>query len=494
MSRFSPSYLKQVKNDILSGTTVSLALVPEAIAFAFVAGVAPLIGLYAAFMICIITAVLGGRPGMISGATGSMAVVMVSLVAGHGVQYLFAAVVLTGLIQVLVGVFKLGKLVRMLPQSVMLGFVNGLAIVIFLSQLHQFKININGVSHWIVGTPLIIMLALVLLTMAIVYFLPKVTRAIPSALAAIGAVTLIAYFFHIDTRTVSDLANTAGGLPHFSIPHIPLNWQTLKIIFPYSLILAIIGLTESLMTLTLIDEKTRTRGNTNRECVGQGVANVATGFFGGMGGCAMIGQSMINIESGGRGRLSGIVAGVCLLLIILVASKLIAIIPLAALVGVMFMVVINTFEWSSFRVIGKIPKTDAIVLVLVSAVTVATDLAIGVICGVIVSALAYAWQSAKHINIRSEIDADGIKKYALKGGLFFASSTEFKQAFSYEQDPQHIIVDFDHAKVYDHSALDAIQSMISRYQQVGKKLKIINLSDECRIKLSKLIDGEGVFA
>ncbi len=493
MSFFSLDRLTQAKNDILSGTTVSLALVPEAIAFSFVAGVDPLIGLYAAFIICLITAIIGGRPGMISGATGSMAVVMVSLVATHGVQYLFATIVLTGAFQIIVGLFKLGKFVRMLPQSVMLGFVNGLAIVIFLSQLHQFKVNVNGVSHWVVGTPLTIMLALVLLTMAIVYFLPKFTRMIPAALAAIGTVTLITYFFHLDTRTVSDLANTAGGLPHFHIPMVPIDWETIKIILPYALILAVIGLTESLMTLSLIDEKTNTRGNTNKECVGQGVANVVTGFFGGMGGCAMIGQSMINIESGGRTRLSGIVAGVCLLLIILVASKLIAVIPLAALVGVMLMVVINTFEWSSFRILNKIPKTDAVVLVLVSTVTVFTDLAIGVLCGVIVSALAYAWESAKHIKVKSMIDADGVKQYYVHGGIFFASIKEFKESFDYDNDPQNITVDFDHAKVYDHSALDAIHNMIEHYIKSGKTLRIVNLSKECRAKLIKMDNLKGVF-
>ncbi len=481
------SGLLKSKNDILSGLTVSLALVPEAIAFSFVAGVDPLVGLYAAFIICFITAVIGGRPGMISGATGSMAVVMVSLVAAHGVQYLFAAIVLTGLIQMIIGLLRLGKLVRMLPQSVMLGFVNGLAIVIFISQLHQFKIlGTDGSLHWLTGAPLLIMLALVVLTMAIVYFLPKLTKAIPSSLAAILTITLLTHFAHLDTRTVSDLASTAGSLPHFHIPTVPLNWATLKVILPYAVILAIIGLTESLMTLSLIDEITDTRGNGNKECVGQGVANVVTGFFGGMGGCAMIGQSMINVSSGGRGRLSGITAGICLLLIILVASKLIAVIPLAALVGVMFMVVINTFEWSSLRIINKIPRTDALVVVLVSAVTVFTDLAIGVLTGVIISALAYAWQSAKHIHVEDESFNDGSKIYRIKGALFFASMTEFKAAFDPKNDPYSVTMDFQHAKVYDHSALEAIHTLAENYSKAGKQLALKNLSQDCHDKLNKV--------
>ena len=480
---FFPGW-RQAQKDTLSGLTVSLALVPEAIAFAFVAGVAPLVGLYAAFIICLLTAFIGGRPGMISGATGSMAVVIVALVSKYGIEYLFATIVLTGIIQILVGTFRLGKLVRMLPQSVMYGFVNGLAIVILISQLGQFKIHNASGSHWLQGTSLILMLGLVALTMAIVYFLPKLTRVIPSSLAAIGGVTLLCYFLHIDTRTVSDLASTAGGFPSFHIPTIHINWHTLKVIIPYAVILAIIGLTESLMTLTLIDEMTATRGNTNKECVGQGVANVVTGFFGGMGGCAMIGQSMINVNSGGRSRLSGIVAGACLLLIILVASKLIAVIPLAALVGVMFMVVLNTFEWSSFRIMHKIPKTDALVIIVVSLVTVFTDLAIGVICGVVIASLSYAWQSAKHIDIEAEVTAEG-KKFKVRGALFFASMSKFKESFNPAADPDKIIIDFEHARVYDHSALDVLQSIVDKYAQYNKSVNLLNLSRDCQQKLNK---------
>ena len=419
------------KNDLLSGLTVALALVPEAVAFAFVAGVAPLVGLYAAFMVGLITACIGGRPGMISGAAGALAVVMVSLVADHGVEYLFAAVVLMGILQITAGVLKLGKFIRMVPHPVMLGFVNGLAIVIFLAQLSQF--GIAGEAGWLEGTALqnsIIdvawlpgeqlskLVGLVFLTMAIIYVLPRFTKLIPSSLAAIVTVTLLVMFFDLDTRVVGDVASIAGGLPSFHVPVVPFNLETLVIIFPYAVILAAIGLIESLLTLRLIDEITETRGHGNRECVGQGVANTVTGLFGGMGGCAMIGQSMINVNSGGRGRLSGITAAVSLLLFILVASPLIEKIPLAALIGVMFIVVIGTFEWSSFRIIGKVPRSDALILVLVSAVTVATDLAVAVIVGVIVSALVFAWEHAKYIRIEARKDHKGSTVYAVTGPCF----------------------------------------------------------------------------
>ena len=362
------------KNDILSGLTVALALVPEAVAFAFVAGVDPLVGLYAAFMVGLITAVIGGRPGMISGATGALAVVMVALVADHGVEYLFITVVLMGILQVLAGVFRLGKFIRMVPHPVMLGFVNGLAIVIFLAQLSQFKfMDNNGSLQWLEGTQLYLLLGLIALTMAIIHFLPKFTRAVPSSLAAILVVTILAVSLDLDTRSVGDIASIAGGLPSFHLPQVPYTLETLIIILPYAIILAAIGLIESLLTLTLVDEITGTRGRGNKECVGQGVANTVTGLFGGMGGCAMIGQSMINVNSGGRGRLSGISAALFLLAFILVASPLIEMIPVAALIGVMFIVVVGTFEWSSFRILRKIPKSDAFVLILVSGVTVISD-------------------------------------------------------------------------------------------------------------------------
>ena len=473
------------KDDILSGLTVALALVPEAVAFAFVAGVEPLVGLYAAFIVGLITASIGGRPGMISGATGALAVVMVSLVAQHGVEYLFATVVLMGLIQVLVGILRLGKFIRMVPHPVMLGFVNGLAIVIFLAQLNTFKVkDSDGDMQWLQGEAMWIMLGLVFLTMAIIRYLPKLTKAIPSSLAAILVVSLLVIVLGMDSRTVGDLASIAGGLPTFHLPMVPANWETLGIILPYAIIMAAIGLIESLLTLSLIDELTDTRGRGNKECVGQGVANTVTGFFGGMGGCAMIGQSMINVNSGGRGRLSGISAALFLLMFILFASGLIEMIPLAALTGVMFMVVIGTFEWSSFRIIGKIPLSDAFILILVSAVTVATDLAIAVVVGVIVSALVFAWQHAKHIKVTSYINEMEGKVYELEGPLFFASVKNFQDLFDPKNDPDDVVVEFQNSRVYDHSAIEAIDMLAERYLNEEKRLHLRHLSPEC-VKLLK---------
>jgi len=477
------------KNDLLSGLTVALALVPEAVAFAFVAGVGPLVGLYAAFMVGLIAAIVGGRPGMISGATGALAVVMVTLVADHGVEYLFAAVVLMGLIQITIGLLRLGKFIRIVPYPVMLGFVNGLAIVIFLAQLNTFKIeNVAGELQWLQSQSLWIMLGLVALTMAIIHFLPKLTKAVPSSLVAIVTVSLLVIFVGLESRTVGDLASIAGGLPAFSIPGVPFTLETLMIILPYSIVLAAIGLIESLLTLSLIDEITDTRGQGNRECVGQGVANTVTGMFGGMGGCAMIGQSMININSGGRGRLSGISAALFLLVFILFASDLIEIIPLAALTGVMFMVVIGTFEWSSLRIIRKIPTSDAFVLILVSGVTVATDLAVAVVVGVIVSALVFAWQHAKHIRVDSFIDEHGSKVYELHGPLFFASIRNFQDLFECKNDPDDVIIEFQHSRVMDHSAIEAIDNLAERYVNAGKKLHLRHLSPECRELLHKAGD------
>ena len=481
------------RNDILSGLTVALALVPEAVAFAFVAGVEPLVGLYAAFMVGLITAVIGGRPGMISGATGALAVVMVALVADHGVEYLFAAVVLMGVIQISAGVMKLGKFIRMVPHPVMLGFVNGLAIVIFLAQLNQF--GTPGEAGWLEGTfmqgtiidvawlegqQLYMLVGLVALTMLIIQFLPRLTKAIPSSLAAIVVVSLLVYGLQLDTRVVGDIASIKGGLPSFHIPGVPLSLETLMIILPYSIILAAIGLIESLLTLRLVDEITETRGRGNKECIGQGVANTVTGFFGGMGGCAMIGQSMINVNSGGRGRLSGISAALFLLLFILVASPLIEQIPLAALIGVMFIVVIGTFEWSSFRVIRKVPRSDAIVLVLVSAVTVATDLAMAVVVGVIVSALVFAWEHAKHIRIEAREDHKGSTVYAITGPLFFGSVTSFLEGFDPALDNDDVVIDFARSRVADHSGLEAIDTLADRYLSAGKTLHLVHLSEDCR--------------
>jgi len=467
------------KADILSGITVALALVPEAIAFAFVAGVEPLVGLYAAFMVGLITSIFGGRSGMISGATGALAVVMVALVAQHGVQYLFATVVLMGILQFLAGIFSLGKFIRLVPYPVMLGFVNGLAIVIFLAQLGQFKIEGNWMQH----PQMTLMLGLTALTMAIIWLFPKLTKAIPSPLVAILTITALVIGFNLDTRTVGDLASVAGSLPSFHIPTVPFTMETFWIIFPYAVILAAIGLIESLLTLRLIDEMTETRGRTGQECMGQGFANIATGFFGGMGGCAMIGQSMININSGGRGRLSGITAALALLAFILFASGAIEMIPLAALTGVMMMVVIGTFAWGSIRLLGNIPKEDFLVIVTVTGVTVATDLAIAVIVGVIIAALVYAWKSAHHIWMTEGKDEKGTLVYSVHGPLFFGSIMSFNDLFKPKQDPDHVIIDFKNMRVWDHSALNAIDELAEKYNKLGKKLQLVHLSQDCKLLL-----------
>jgi SulP family sulfate permease len=498
MFELHASKVSNLKNDVLSGLTVALALVPEAVAFAFVAGVEPLVGLYAAFMVGLITAIFGGRPGMISGATGAMAVVMVSLVAIYGVEYLFATVVLTGILQIIAGILKLGKFIRLVPHPVMLGFVNGLAIVIFLAQLGQFKMtNSAGELEWLQGSPMMIMVGLILLTMAIIHFLPKLTKAVPSSLVAIVVVTVLVQSLGLDTRTVVDFlrdmtndpaASIAGGLPTFSIPNVPFSLETLKIIFPFALVLAAIGLIESLLTLTLIDELTGTRGKGNKECIAQGAANTVTGFFGGMGGCAMIGQSMINVNSGGRGRASGITAALALLGFILFASGLIEMIPLAALVGVMFIVVIGTFEWSSFRILSKVPKADAFVIILVSGVTVATDLAVAVIVGVIVSALVFAWEHAKHIIVSRSTNEHGSTVYEVTGPIFFGSVSTFLEQFDIENDSDDIIIEFKRSRVADHSALEAIDTLAERYLAKGKTLHLKHLNNECKLLLKKAGD------
>jgi SulP family sulfate permease len=486
MFELHASKVANLKNDVLSGLTVALALVPEAVAFAFVAGVDPLVGLYAAFMVGLITSIFGGRPGMISGATGAMAVVMVSLVAIHGVEYLFATVVLTGMLQILAGLFKLGKFIRLVPHPVMLGFVNGLAIVIFLAQLGQFKVtNDAGVLEWMQGAPLYTMAGLIILTMAIIHFFPKLTKAVPSTLVAIVSVSLLVFGIDLETKLVGDVASIAGGLPTFSIPSVPFDFETLKVIFPFAIVLAAIGLIESLLTLTLIDELTGTRGRGNKECIAQGAANTFTGFFGGMGGCAMIGQSMINVNSGGRGRASGITAALALLGFILFASGLIEQIPLAALVGVMFIVVIGTFEWSSFRILGKVPKADAFVIILVSGVTVATDLAVAVVVGVIVSALVFAWEHAKHVIVRRSVEADGSIVYDVNGPLFFGSVSNFLEQFDMDNDSDNVIVEFKNSRVADHSAIEAIDTLAERYLARGKEIHLKHLSKECTLLLTK---------
>ena len=481
--RYSPS---QVKLCVLSGLTVALALVPEAIAFAFVAHVHPLMGLYAAFIVGLITAVFGGRPGMISGATGALAVVMVALVVQHGVEYLFATVVLMGVLQIAFGLFKLGKFIRMVPFPVMLGFVNGLAIVIFLAQLGHLKIpDADGNLVWMTGMPLVTMLGLIALTMAIIYLLPRVTRAIPSALAGIAVVSLLVIFAGIDTKTVGDMASIQGGLPQFHLPAVPLTWETLKIVFPYSLILAAIGLIESLLTLNLIDEMTDTRGKPNRECMAQGSANVVTGLFGGMGGCAMIGQSMINVNNGATQRLSGIAAALFLLSFILFLSGWIELIPIAALVGLMFVVSQKTFAWGSLNALRRVPKSDAFVVVAVTVITVFTDLAIAVVTGVIIAALVFAWQHARHIEARIGRNPHGWKIYNLHGSLFFASTANFQALFTPADDTDEVVIDFRHAKVMDHSAVEAIDALAERYRKADKRLHLRHLSRDCLELLTK---------
>jgi sulfate permease, SulP family len=480
-----------ILSDGLSGATVALALVPEAIAFSLVAGVSPFVGLYAAFFMCFITALIGGRPGMISGATGSMAVVMVSLVSQHGVNMLFGTVILAGLIQVIVGLLGLGKLIRMMPKPVMVGFVNGLAIVIGLAQFSQFKIpSADGSMEWIQGLDLYIMSSLVVIAMLITHYFPKVSKKIPGALAAIIFLSLMAPLLEslgFNIQVVGDMMRGAKieGFPGFSLPHVPFNIETLGIIFPYAVILAVIGLSESLMTLTLIDERTATRGNGNQECMAQGIGNIISGFFSSMGGCAMIGQSMINITSGGRGRLSGLVAGLGLLLCILFAWPLIKMIPLAALIGVMFMVVLETFEWATFKFINKIPLHDALVIIVVTIVTIMTDLAIAVLVGIVMASLTFAWKTAKNIDARRSQCSDDEVTYTIKGLIFFASIAPFKALFDIENDSKQVIIDFSEAKVCDHSAIDAIKDIVACYNTHGKSVQLRALSDECQQLLGK---------
>ena len=476
----------QIKADVLAGLTVALALVPEAVAFAFVAHVHPLVGLYAALIVGLITALIGGRPGMISGATGALAVVMVDLVIRHGVEYLFASVVLMGLLQIVAGVMRWGKFIRMVPHPVMLGFVNGLAIVIFLAQLGQFKVQTpDGELVWMTGEPLYLMLGFTALTMVLIYVAPRITKFIPAPLAAVGIVSLIAIGFDLELPRVGDLASIQGGLPSFHIPMVPLSLEMLQIILPYSLILAAIGLIESLLTLNVVADMTETKGGASKECLAQGVANTVTGFFGGMGGCAMIGQSVINVKSGGRTRISGVSAALFLLSFILFASGLIEQIPLAALIGVMFMVVIGTFAWKSLTIMRRIPRKDALLIVLVTAITVMTDLAVAVIVGVILSALFYAWNAATRMHAVSGIDVSGAKIYSLEGPLFFGSTESFLSQFTPKEDPDRVVIDFINSRVVDHSGLQAIESLAKRYDELGKRLQLRHLSRDCKALLGK---------
>ncbi len=479
----------KAKDDILSGLTVAFALVPEAVAFAFVAGVNPLVGLYGAFLMGLVTSLVGGRPGMISGATGSMAVVMVALVSLHGVEYLFLTIVLTGILQMIFGAAKFGKYIRMVPYPVMLGFVNGLAIVIFLAQMEQFKVEgADGISQWLSGAPLFTMLGLVALTMAIMFFLPKITRAIPAGLAAIITISLIVIFGGLDTKTVGDIADISGGFPMFHLPDVPFTLETLMIILPYAFILAGVGLIESLLTMSVVDEMTGTRGQGNRVSIGQGLANTVNGFFGGMGGCAMIGQTMINVSSGGLRNLSGIAAALFLLVFIMFASDLIAMVPVAALVGLMFMVVIGTFEWGSFNLLKRIPPEDSFVGILVAVVTVFTDLATAVIIGVIATALVFSWKQARHIHLITEDKPDGSIIHRVHGPLFFASAHRFSELFNPERDPDEVYVDFAQSRIADHSAIDALDKLAERYKQAGKQLHLKHLSPECRKLLTSAAD------
>jgi SulP family sulfate permease len=484
-----------IKNDILSGLTVALALVPEAVAFAFVAGISPIVGLYGAFMMGLVTSVFGGRPGMISGATGAMAVVMVHLVSegntlggsdSIGLQYLFAALLLTGIIQILAGVFRLGKFVRMIPYPVMMGFVNGLAIVIFISQLGMFKSQ----GEWLQGVSLYTMMGLVAVTMLIMIFLPMLTKKIPAALTAIVVVSMVVIFGELETETVRSFIVANGGegikagLPSFQFPLISLSLETLVFITPYALILASIGLIESLMTLNLIDELTDSHGSGNRECVAQGAGNLVNGLFGGMGGCAMIGQSIINIKSGGRGRLSGITASLALLFFILFGSNYIEQVPIAALVGVMFMVVIGTFAWSSFKVWNKVPKADVVVILLVTSLTVIFDLAIAVLAGVVVSSLVFAWENAKRIRARKRIDEHGVKHYEIYGPLFFGCIELFNSKFDPKNDPDEVVIDFKESRIVDQSAIECVNKLTERYLKIGKNIHLRHLSPDC-VKLIK---------
>lgn len=475
---FDLSQKVDYKTEVLSGLTVALALVPEAVAFALIAGLSPLTGLYAAFMMGLVTSIFGGRPGMISGATGAVAVVLVVLAKSHGVEFIFATIVLAGIIQMLAGFLRLGKLIRLVPHPVIFGFVNGLAIIIFMSQLDQFK-DVSG--NWLTGTPLYILLGLVLLTMAIIYGLPKMTKAIPASLTAILVVFGLVTFMGIETKTVGDIASIQGGFPPFHIPNVPFTFETLILIFPYAAIVAGVGLIESLLTLNIVDEITETRGRGNKEAVAQGAANVLSGLFSGMGGCAMIGQSLINVSNGARARLSGIVAAVMLLVFVMFGSDLIEKVPMAALTGLMIMVSIGTFEWASLKTFNKMPKSDIFVMVVVTLVTVLLhNLALAVIIGVIIAALVFAWDNAKRIRARKSIDENGVKYYEIYGPLFFASVTAFNEKFDVLNDPEEVIIDFAESRVVDMSAIEALNKITERYQKLGKKIHLKHLSPDCK--------------
>ena len=468
------------KNEILAGLTVSMTMIPESLSFAILAGLSPLTGLYAAFLMGIVTAFLGGRPGMVSGGAGATVVVLIALAASHGVEYLFAAVALAGILQILVGAFKLGKFVRLIPQPVMYGFLNGLAIIIFMAQVKQFKIFENGAEVWMSGPALYIMAGLTALTIAIVLLLPKLTKAVPASLVAIIITFALVYFFQIDTKKVIDIASVSGSFPSFHIPQIPFTWETLQIIFPYAAVMAAVGLIESLLTLNMVDELTNTKGSANKESIAQGTANIVNGFFAGMGGCAMVAQSLVNIGAGGRTRLSAIIGALGILFVILVGGRVIEQIPMAALVGVMMMVAIGTFQWVSIRLVNKMPKSDILVGILVAAITVILhNLALAVLVGVILSALVFAWDNAKRIRARKSIDEQGNKVYQIYGPLFFGSTTTFMEKFDILEDPAVVIIDFQESRVVDMSAIETLKKLTERYQEHNKRVIFRHLSPDC---------------
>ncbi|WP_181305179.1 SulP family inorganic anion transporter [Rufibacter sp. XAAS-G3-1] len=472
------------KKEILAGLTVAMTMIPESLSFAILAGFPPLVGLYAAFIMGLVTAVLGGRPGMVSGGAGATAIVLIALMQSHGIEYVFAAVALAGILQILVGLFKLGKFIRLVPQPVMFGFVNGLAVIIFMSQIEQFKTVVNGETAWLTGTPLYIMAGLVALTISIILVLPRITKAVPPSLIAILIVFGIVMGFGVETRMVKDIASVSGSLPPFHLPQIPFSLETLQVIFPYALIMAGVGLTESLLTLNLVDEITGTRGNGNRESIAQGSANLLNGFFFGMGGCAMIAQTLVNLSAGARARLAGIVSALAILIIILVGAPFIERVPMAALVGVMIMVSIGTFEWMSFRIINKMPRHDVLVGILVAVITVwLHNLALAVLIGVVISALVFAWESAKRIRARKYVDENGVKHYELYGPLFFGSVAAFTEKFDVTGDPEEVIIDFKDSRVADMSGIEALNKLTERYHKAGKKLHLRHLSPDCRLLL-----------
>jgi SulP family sulfate permease len=481
LNLFDLSQKVNYKTEILAGLTVAMTMIPESLMFAILAGFPPLVGLYGAFIMGLVTAIFGGRPGLISGGAGATVVVVMALmIRADGLEYVFAAVILAGVIQLIVGLLKLGKFIRLVPQPVMFGFVNGLAIIIFMAQMKQFEIGAGEAATWISGTPLYTMLGLVVFTVAIIIIFPKITKAVPASLVAIIVVFIVVYVFNIETKQVVDIASVSGSLPPFHIPQVPFTWETLTIIFPFGLTMAAVGLTEGLLTLNLVDEITETKGNSNRECLAQGSANILNGFFYGMGGCPMIAQTLVNLSAGSRARLSGIIAALTILLIILFGAPVIELVPIAALVGVMVMVAIGTFEWASFKALRRMPRSDVFVMILVTLITVVLhNLALAVLIGVIISALVFAWESAKRIRARKYIDEEGVKHYEIYGPLFFGSITAFNDKFDVANDPEEVIIDFEESRVSDMSAIEALNKLTEKYLQSGKKLHLKHLSKDC---------------